>query len=128
MYNLYWIPLVLFLLTSASHLDLFIDNDSELLLMDENVLLRPPNESPSETKYYVRSPYRWLGPRDTDSSSLQGEQHELDDDGPDFWDVVAWLGTQVGRGVRLICNAIVRLSKAIYVGVTYGWNEAKSQE
>eukprot|EP01054_Gregarina_sp_Poly1_P004393 Gregarina_sp_Poly_1__4392@NODE_2372_length_2215_cov_235_758380_g1512_i0_p2_GENE_NODE_2372_length_2215_cov_235_758380_g1512_i0NODE_2372_length_2215_cov_235_758380_g1512_i0_p2_ORF_typecomplete_len175_score19_59_NODE_2372_length_2215_cov_235_758380_g1512_i015622086 len=50
----------------------------------------------------------------------------LDEEGdPDFWDIVAWLGTQLGRAIRTLFNGTCKLFRAIYAGVVYGWNSGE---
>eukprot|EP01053_Blabericola_migrator_P004645 Blabericola_migrator_1__4644@NODE_245_length_10909_cov_149_723298_g207_i0_p5_GENE_NODE_245_length_10909_cov_149_723298_g207_i0NODE_245_length_10909_cov_149_723298_g207_i0_p5_ORF_typecomplete_len182_score26_53Nic96/PF04097_14/9_4e02Nic96/PF04097_14/0_45_NODE_245_length_10909_cov_149_723298_g207_i01019610741 len=55
------------------------------------------------------------------------EIDNLEEDGPDFWDIVAWLGTQFGKAVRHLFNGFIKLCQAIYAGIVYGWHAAESE-
>eukprot|EP01056_Protomagalhaensia_sp_Gyna25_P003630 Protomagalhaensia_sp_Gyna_25__3629@NODE_325_length_3872_cov_307_778502_g255_i0_p2_GENE_NODE_325_length_3872_cov_307_778502_g255_i0NODE_325_length_3872_cov_307_778502_g255_i0_p2_ORF_typecomplete_len159_score19_47_NODE_325_length_3872_cov_307_778502_g255_i024932969 len=51
-----------------------------------------------------------------------------DDEDPDFWEIVNWIGTQLGRAFRTIFEVLVRLCKAIYAGIQRGWSTVDSPQ
>eukprot|EP01057_Protomagalhaensia_wolfi_P005566 Protomagalhaensia_wolfi_Nauph_80__5565@NODE_616_length_2205_cov_530_810711_g461_i0_p3_GENE_NODE_616_length_2205_cov_530_810711_g461_i0NODE_616_length_2205_cov_530_810711_g461_i0_p3_ORF_typecomplete_len153_score18_22_NODE_616_length_2205_cov_530_810711_g461_i016252083 len=54
-------------------------------------------------------------------------QQEEEDD-PDFWEIVNWIGTWLGRAFRTIFEVLVKLCRAIYAGIQCGWSTVDSPQ